>query len=178
MSDITQVKSKVHPTMSDMEKVQSTLKQIVRDWSKDGEEERAACYNPIIEEIELNFPPAQRLLLYYNIWTDTWQIFHYHYSYWQALRTSTNFGSWCRTWKTGFWDSQKRLQLSRQWVQSLHAVCLKLRLEQVGRAMINKNFMHFVFMLFSLVFVDVRGSRLFVFIHGRNSSSIPYQLLT
>lgn len=65
MSDVTQVKSKVHPTMSDMEKVQSTLKQIVRDWSKDGEEERSACYNPIIEEIELNFPPAQRLLSYY-----------------------------------------------------------------------------------------------------------------
>jgi hypothetical protein len=64
-SDVTQVKSKVHPTMSDMEKVQSTLKQIVRDWSKDGEEERSACYNPIIEEIELNFPPAQRLLSYY-----------------------------------------------------------------------------------------------------------------
>ncbi len=46
--------------MSDMEKVQSTLKQIVRDWSKDGEEERAACYNPIIEEIEANFPADQR----------------------------------------------------------------------------------------------------------------------
>lgn len=64
-SNVTQVKSKVHPTMSDMEKVQSTLKQIVRDWSKDGEEERSACYNPIIEEIELNFPAAQRLLSYY-----------------------------------------------------------------------------------------------------------------
>lgn len=52
--------------MSDMEKVQSTLKQIVRDWSKDGEEERAACYNPIIEEIEFNFPPDQKLLSYKN----------------------------------------------------------------------------------------------------------------
>lgn len=46
--------------MSDMEKVQSTLKQIVRDWSKDGEEERAACYLPIIEEIEAHFPPDQK----------------------------------------------------------------------------------------------------------------------
>ena len=48
--------------MSDMEKVQSTLKQIVRDWSKDGEEERAACYNPIIEEIEANFPADLRYI--------------------------------------------------------------------------------------------------------------------
>lgn len=55
-----QVKDKIHPTMSDMEKVQSTLKQIVRDWSKDGEQERAACYDPIIQEIETCFPPDQR----------------------------------------------------------------------------------------------------------------------
>ena len=55
-----QFKAKVHPTMNDMEKVQSTLKQIVRDWSKDGEEERSACYSPIIEEIETNFPPDSR----------------------------------------------------------------------------------------------------------------------
>ncbi|KAK4029622.1 hypothetical protein OUZ56_022594 [Daphnia magna] len=60
--DAGQVKSKVHPTMSDMEKVQSTLKQIVRDWSKDGEQERAACYDPIIEEIEHKFPPGERAL--------------------------------------------------------------------------------------------------------------------
>lgn len=46
--------------MNDMEKVQSTLKQIVRDWSKDGEEERAACYDPIIQEIEANFPADER----------------------------------------------------------------------------------------------------------------------
>lgn len=46
--------------MSDMEKVQSTLKQIVRDWSKDGEEERAACYGPIIEEIEALFPVDEK----------------------------------------------------------------------------------------------------------------------
>lgn len=48
--------------MSDMEKVQSTLKQIVRDWSKDGEQERAACYDPIIEEIERKFPPGERFV--------------------------------------------------------------------------------------------------------------------
>lgn len=42
--DAEQSKPKIHPTVSDMDKVQSTLKQIIRDWSKDGEEERAACY--------------------------------------------------------------------------------------------------------------------------------------
>lgn len=49
--------------MSDMEKVQSTLKQIVRDWSKDGEGERTACYGPIIEEIESHFPVDEKLAL-------------------------------------------------------------------------------------------------------------------
>lgn len=32
--------------------VQVTLKQIARDWSVDGEEERQQCYKPIIDEIE------------------------------------------------------------------------------------------------------------------------------
>ena len=57
---ILQVKATMQPTSSDMEKVQSTLKQIVRDWSKDGEEERLASYTPIIQEIELNFPSDKR----------------------------------------------------------------------------------------------------------------------
>ena len=54
----------MQPTSSDMEKVQSTLKQIVRDWSKDGEEERLASYTPIIQEIELNFPSDKRWYLF------------------------------------------------------------------------------------------------------------------
>ena len=44
------------PTSGDMEKVQSTLKQLVRDWSSDGQAERDACYQPIIDEIEQHFP--------------------------------------------------------------------------------------------------------------------------
>jgi len=58
--DTGQNKPSVHPTSSDMEKVQSTLKQIVRDWSKDGEHERKACYEPIIMEIEACFPPDKK----------------------------------------------------------------------------------------------------------------------
>lgn len=39
----------------DREKIQSTLKQFVRDWSSDGEEERSKCYGPILDEIQRLF---------------------------------------------------------------------------------------------------------------------------
>lgn len=35
----------------DMDKVRSTLKQFVRDWSKQGERERKLTYDPIIQEL-------------------------------------------------------------------------------------------------------------------------------
>lgn len=38
--------------LMDMEKVQSTLKQFVRDWSGEGQKERDQCYKPILDEIE------------------------------------------------------------------------------------------------------------------------------
>jgi carnosine N-methyltransferase len=34
-----------------MDKVITTLKQIVRDWSIDGEQERNVCYRPIINDL-------------------------------------------------------------------------------------------------------------------------------
>uniref|UniRef100_UPI00398F5958 carnosine N-methyltransferase isoform X2 n=1 Tax=Pristiophorus japonicus TaxID=55135 RepID=UPI00398F5958 len=40
----------------DMDKLKSTIKQFVRDWSDDGKAERDACYRPIIEEIIKHFP--------------------------------------------------------------------------------------------------------------------------
>ncbi|KAK7816340.1 hypothetical protein U0070_020855 [Myodes glareolus] len=40
----------------DMDKLKSTLKQFVRDWSETGKAERDACYKPIIKEILKNFP--------------------------------------------------------------------------------------------------------------------------
>jgi carnosine N-methyltransferase len=43
-------------SVMDMDKVQSTIKQFVRDWSSEGAEERKACYQPIIDEIEQRFP--------------------------------------------------------------------------------------------------------------------------
>ncbi|XP_011635873.1 carnosine N-methyltransferase [Pogonomyrmex barbatus] len=46
----------LRPVMSDQEKVQATIKQLVRDWSVQGTEERKACYQPIIDEILCQFP--------------------------------------------------------------------------------------------------------------------------
>ncbi|KAL9822670.1 carnosine N-methyltransferase [Geothlypis trichas] len=40
----------------DMDKLKSTLKQFVRDWSEEGKSERDSCYQPIISEIIKNFP--------------------------------------------------------------------------------------------------------------------------
>lgn len=40
-------------------KVQVTLKQIARDWSTDGADERKQCYKPIIDEIEKFFDPEK-----------------------------------------------------------------------------------------------------------------------
>ncbi len=46
--------------LNDMDKVQSTLKQFVRDWSKEGEAERSQCYDPILRELEHLFADVER----------------------------------------------------------------------------------------------------------------------
>jgi hypothetical protein len=40
----------------DMDKVRTTLKQFVRDWSTEGAVERSACYTPVINDIMERFP--------------------------------------------------------------------------------------------------------------------------
>jgi len=40
----------------DVEKLQSTLKQFVRDWSEVGKEEREMCYAPILQELDKLYP--------------------------------------------------------------------------------------------------------------------------
>ncbi|KAM4576923.1 carnosine N-methyltransferase [Odontesthes bonariensis] len=51
---------KAHPsTTFDMDKLKSTIKQFVRDWSETGQAERDSCYKPIIQEIERLFPCDQ-----------------------------------------------------------------------------------------------------------------------
>ncbi|XP_068594712.1 carnosine N-methyltransferase [Brachionichthys hirsutus] len=48
---------KVRPsTTFDMDKLKSTIKQFVRDWSEAGQAERASSYRPIIREIQRLFP--------------------------------------------------------------------------------------------------------------------------
>ncbi|KAK3930197.1 Carnosine N-methyltransferase [Frankliniella fusca] len=49
-----------HLSMSnEFERVETTLKQLVRDWSAEGAKERLMCYQPIIDEVLKNFPPSQ-----------------------------------------------------------------------------------------------------------------------
>lgn len=50
---------KQHKMQHDVEKVQSVLKNIVRDWSTMGAEERKQCYMPILDELEECFPPDE-----------------------------------------------------------------------------------------------------------------------
>jgi carnosine N-methyltransferase len=40
---------------SNVEKVRSTLRQFVRDWAVEGEEERKGCYTPILQALEEEF---------------------------------------------------------------------------------------------------------------------------
>jgi carnosine N-methyltransferase len=47
---------KKRPTEFNMEKVRGTIKQFVREWSTEGEEERNSCYKPILNELERHFP--------------------------------------------------------------------------------------------------------------------------
>ncbi|PVD36231.1 hypothetical protein C0Q70_03209 [Pomacea canaliculata] len=46
----------IKPTAFDMDKVKTTLKQFVRDWSQAGRAERAACYDPVVTAVEKRFP--------------------------------------------------------------------------------------------------------------------------
>lgn len=40
------------------DKVRSTLRSFVRDWTKEGAPERDACYRPLLEALEAHFPDA------------------------------------------------------------------------------------------------------------------------
>lgn len=46
------------PSLSEMEKVSSVLRQVVRDWSTEGAAERRQCYQPIIDELQTRFPAS------------------------------------------------------------------------------------------------------------------------
>ncbi|KAJ7667264.1 N2227-domain-containing protein [Mycena rosella] len=50
-----QRRGRYKPTDFDMDKLRSTLKQFVRDWSVEGREEREACYKPMKEALLTHF---------------------------------------------------------------------------------------------------------------------------
>lgn len=55
-TDTTEEDPRVRPTPVDMDKIQSTLKQIARDWSSAGAEERSQCYSPVLAELVAQYP--------------------------------------------------------------------------------------------------------------------------
>ena len=46
-----QVKSIKDVSSFHLTKVKSTLRQIARDWSKEGQNERKSCYEPVLEQV-------------------------------------------------------------------------------------------------------------------------------
>lgn len=50
---------KYKPTDFDMDKLRSTLKQFVRDWSAEGAVERDQCYKPLIDALVAYYPNAK-----------------------------------------------------------------------------------------------------------------------
>lgn len=59
-SDVRERMSAIIINGEDVDKVRSTLKQIARDWSEEGAEERDACYGPILEELSRRFPDVDQ----------------------------------------------------------------------------------------------------------------------
>lgn len=59
-SDVaTHSETEVGTLAEGLDKVQSVFKQLMRDWSSLGAEERKQCYQPIISEIEEEFPESK-----------------------------------------------------------------------------------------------------------------------
>ena len=56
-----QKKKKPDPvSVDDLDRIQSTFRQLVRDWSEEGSKERELCYGPIINAIKQCFPPKSK----------------------------------------------------------------------------------------------------------------------
>ncbi|KAI5996047.1 N2227-domain-containing protein [Pisolithus marmoratus] len=56
-------KGRYRPTEFDMDKLRSTIKLFVRDWSKDGKTERDLCYEPMKKALEDHFEGKDRSTL-------------------------------------------------------------------------------------------------------------------
>ena len=57
-----QISDHVPFTSIDSDKVKSTLKQIARDWSLEGAEERRLCYDPMIQAIINHLPLPHKVI--------------------------------------------------------------------------------------------------------------------
>ena len=51
-----------------MDKLKTTIKQFVRDWSAEGQTERDRCYKPVLDEIKQRFPPEKWWVTTVNSW--------------------------------------------------------------------------------------------------------------
>ncbi|KAF7262058.1 hypothetical protein EG68_00708 [Paragonimus skrjabini miyazakii] len=74
-------------TTSDMDKIRSTLKQFVRDWSSVGKTERETCYQPVIDDIcelydrqEVNPADVRILVPGAGLGRLAWELAHLGYS--------------------------------------------------------------------------------------------------
>jgi len=59
-SNSSETDKRLRPTQMDMDKVQSTLKQIVRDWSSAGAAEREKCHGLILAKLLSLYPDGER----------------------------------------------------------------------------------------------------------------------
>jgi len=59
-SNSNETDKRLRPTQMDMDKVQSTLKQIVRDWSSAGAAEREKCHGLILAKLLSLYPEGER----------------------------------------------------------------------------------------------------------------------
>jgi carnosine N-methyltransferase len=51
---------KIHVSETNADKVRSTIRQVMRDWSEEGKEERDECYGHILRYLEQSFPEAEQ----------------------------------------------------------------------------------------------------------------------
>ncbi|XP_075219457.1 carnosine N-methyltransferase isoform X2 [Lycorma delicatula] len=56
LDGVDELASNIQFSHEEMEKVEAVLKQLFREWSKSGQEERNASFQPILDEIALHFP--------------------------------------------------------------------------------------------------------------------------
>lgn len=119
------------------DKVRSTLKQFVRDWSTEGKPEREACYSPCIAALEEHFgylPVDERSVAVASN---------------GLIRSGTLSRYWClvQVWDDLRWISQPKVKMrslyprpaadthrfciARERVQRIHALCIPFRSQQV-----------------------------------------------